>query len=46
MQMAEELLLLVASEQNRGQTNQTIAPYCLNQFDQVLTKNNTQQAAA
>ena len=46
MQMAEELLLLVASEQNRGQTNQTIARYCLNHFDQVLTMNITQLAAA
>lgn len=36
MQMAQELLLLVASEENRGQTNQSIAHYCLAHFDDLL----------
>lgn len=45
MQMAQELLLLVASEENRGQTNQSIARYCLAHFDQVLTMSITQLAA-
>ena len=45
MQMAQELLLFVASEENRGQTNQSIARYCLAHFDQVLTMSITQLAA-
>lgn len=46
MQMAKDLLLLLASEQNRGQTNQSIARYCLEHFDEVLGMNITQLAAA
>lgn len=46
MQMAQELLLLVASEENRGQTNQSIARYCLAHFDELLNMNITQLAAA
>lgn len=46
MQMAQELLLLVASEENRGQTNQSIARYCLAHFDEVLNMSITQLAAA
>lgn len=46
MQMAQELLLFVASEENRGQTNQSIARYCLAHFDELLNMNITQLAAA
>lgn len=46
MQMAQELLLFVASEENRGQTNQSIARYCLAHFDELLNMSITQLAAA
>lgn len=46
MQMAKDLLLLFASEQNRGQINRGIALYCLAHFDEVLDMNITQLAAA
>ena len=46
MQMAQELLLLVASEENRGQTNQSIAHYCLAHFDDLLHMSITQLASA
>lgn len=46
MQMAQELLLLVASEENRGQTNQSIARYCLDHFEELLNMNITQLATA
>lgn len=46
MQMAKDLLLLLASEQNRGQINRDIARYCLEHFDKVLGMSITQLAAA
>lgn len=46
MQMAQELLLFAASEENRGQTNQSIARYCLAHFDELLNMSITQLAAA